>query len=103
MPIDFVAGDKFNDTFTLSMPTKASLKSAIQYDQVYANVMVFDENGYCVNAARVRVLTEEEATGIENVNDDVNAKRSTVYTIAGQRIAGAAHGVYIKNGKKYVK
>lgn len=103
MPIDFVAGDKFNDTFTLSMPTKASLKSAIQYDQVYANVMVFDENGYCVNAARVRVLTEEEATGIENVNDDVNAKRSTVYTIAGQRIAGVAHGVYIKNGKKYVK
>lgn len=103
MPIDFVAGDKFNDTFTLSMPTKASLKSAIQYDQVYANVMVFDENGYCVNAARVRVLTEEEATGIKNVNDDVNAKHSTVYTIAGQRIAGAAHGVYIKNGKKYVK
>lgn len=103
MPIDFVAGDKFNDTFTLSMPTKASLKSAIQYDQVYANVMVFDENGYCVNAARVRVLTEEEATGIENVNDDVNAKHSTVYTIAGQRIAGTAHGVYIKNGKKYVK
>lgn len=103
MPIDFVAGDKFNDTFTLSMPTKASLKSAIQYDQVYANVMVFDENGYCVNAARVRVLTEEEATGIENVNDDVTAKHSTVYTIAGQRIAGAAHGVYIKNGKKYVK
>lgn len=103
MPIDFVAGDKFNDTFTLSMPTKASLKSAIQYDQVYANVMVFDENGYCVNAARVRVLTEEEATGIENVNDDVNAKHSTIYTIAGQRIAGAAHGVYIKNGKKYVK
>lgn len=103
MPIDFVAGDKFNDTFTLSMPTKASLKSAIQYDQVYANVMVFDENGYCVNAARVRVLTEEEATGIENVNDDVNAKHSTIYTTAGQRIAGAAHGVYIKNGKKYVK
>lgn len=103
MPIDFVAGNKFNDTFTLSMPTKASLKSAIQYDQVYANVMVFDENGYCVNAARVRVLTEEEATGIKNVNDDVNAKHSVVYTIAGQRIAGAAHGVYIKNGKKYVK
>lgn len=103
LPIDFVAGDKVDGSFTLSMPTKASLKSAIKYDQVFANVMVFDENGYCVNAARVRVLTKDEADGIHDVtagHDEDNA----IYNLTGQRLSQPrTHGIYIKNGKKIVR
>lgn len=103
MPIDFVAGDKFNDTFTLNMPTKAALKSAIKHDQVYANVMVFDENGYCVNAARVRVLTQEEAGGIKTMQN-VECRMQNAYNLAGQRVdANSVRGIYIQNGKKFVK
>ena len=105
MPIDFVAGDKYNDTFTMNMPTKAALKSAIKKDQVYANVMVFDENGYCVNAARVRVLTQEEAAGIKNLTTaEPNNRTTAIYNLAGQRVnANSVRGIYIQNGKKYVK
>ena len=103
MPIDFVAGDKFNDTFTMNMPTKAAIKSAIKKDQVYANVMVFDENGYCVNAARVRVLTQEEAAGIK-VMQNADCIMQNAYNLAGQRVnANSVRGIYIQNGKKYVK
>ena len=102
MPIDFVAGEKFTDSFTLKMPTKAALKSAIKYDQVYANVMVFDENGYCVNAARVRVLTQEEAAGIKVMQ---NAERRTqnAYNLAGQKVDENYRGIVVKNGKKVIK
>lgn len=105
MPIDFVAGDKFNDTFTMNMPTKAAIKSAIKKDQVYANVMVFDENGYCVNAARVRVLTQEEAAGIKNLTTaEPNNRTTAIYNLAGQRVnANSVRGIYIQDGKKYVK
>ncbi len=103
MPIDFVAGEKFTDTFSLKMPTKAALKSAIKKDQVYANVMVFDENGYCVNAARVRVLTQEEAAGIKTVQN-ADSRTQNAYNLAGQRVnANSVRGIYIQNGKKYVK
>ena len=101
MPIDFVAGDKFTDTFTLKMPTKAALKSAIQKDQVYANVMVFDENGYCVNAARVRVLTQEEAAGIKN-HTATSDHTSAIYNLAGQRVTGNYRGIVIQNGRKAI-
>lgn len=102
MPIDFVAGDKFNDMFTLSMPTKASLKAAIKKDQVYANVIVLDENGYCVNVARTRVLTQEEAAGISDVEYRVNS--NVIYDLMGRKMHNTnLHGIYIQNGKKYIK
>lgn len=103
MPIDFVAGDKFEDTNTMSLPTKAALKSALKKDQIYANAIVLDENGYCVNAARVRVVTEEEAAGISNVNADSNADSNANYNVAGQRVGMDYKGLVIKNGKKYLK
>ena len=102
MPIDFVAGEKFTDSFTLKMPTKAALKSAIKYDQVYANVMVFDENGYCVNAARVRVLTQEEAAGIK-VMQNAECRTQNVYNLSGQKVDENYRGIVVKNGKKVVK
>lgn len=105
LPIDFVAGDKFNDTFTMKMPTKNALKSAFKYDKIYANVLVFDENGYCVNAARVRVLTQEEAAGIKNLTTaEPNNRTTAIYNLAGQRVnENGVRGIYIQNGKKFVK
>ena len=52
-----------------------------------------------------RWLTDEEATGIVNVNanDNVN-ENAPAYNLAGQRVnANTAKGIIIKNGRKYVK
>lgn len=52
-----------------------------------------------VGASKWRIKQE---TGITSVNVS-QAKDGTVYNLAGQRIAEPVHGVYIKNGRKYVK
>ncbi len=50
--------------------------------------------------------TEEEvriATGIKNIQSDVQKNDDTIYTIDGVRVKDAtAKGIYIKNGKKFV-
>ena len=50
--------------------------------------IVFDEEG-------------GEATGIDNVATE-KAERTSVYNMAGQRVAKPQHGIYIVNGKKVV-
>ena len=52
-----------------------------------------------VGASKWRVKQE---TGITSVNVS-QTKDGTVYNLAGQRISEPVHGVYIKNGRKYVK
>ena len=52
-----------------------------------------------------RWFAEEEATGIVNVNANVNdSQDAPAYNLAGQRVnANTAKGIIIKNGRKYVK
>ncbi len=52
-----------------------------------------------------RWFAEEEATGIVNVNDNLNDNQNApAYNLAGQRVnAQTAKGIIIKNGRKYVK
>lgn len=49
-------GDKEQSEATLTMPTKATLVSALKYDKIYVTAIVVDNNGNIANAARVRVL-----------------------------------------------
>ena len=52
-----------------------------------------------------RWLTDEEATGIVDVNANENVNENgPAYNLAGQRVnANTAKGIIIKNGRKYVK
>ena len=48
------------------------------------------------------IFSDEESTGINNVNAVENTNEK-VFNLAGQQMKSAVKGVYIKNGRKYVK
>ena len=49
-------GTIYKDSYTVSMPTKATLKEAIQFNKVFANVLVISNaTGEILNAARVAI------------------------------------------------
>ena len=48
-------------------------------------------------------FNEEDATGIENVNDNLNEGAEAIYNLAGQRINKLQKGINIINGKKILK
>lgn len=45
----------------------------------------------------------EKATGIDNVNDNVNVSEGVVCNLAGQKVNKAMKGIYIINGKKVLR
>ena len=54
-------------------------------------------------AIRIRMVGEEETTGIENLEPAGNGQQSTViYDLAGRRVETPTKGIYIVNGKKTV-
>lgn len=60
-----------------------------------------------VRSVTIKVVGEGEATGIENIHVITEGNASAnqgIYDLQGRRLsAEPAHGIYIKNGKKYVK
>lgn len=73
-------------------------------DQIVATKRAYLSLGSDPTAAgaKVNLIFSDEATGINNVNvnDNDNVK---IFNLAGQQMKSAVKGVYIKNGKKYVK
>ena len=56
------------------------------------------------NAKTFRLAFDDETTVIENVNVNANANDNGIlYNLQGQRVNKAVNGIYIKNGKKFVK
>lgn len=65
---------------------------------------------FCVDYAAFFYGPGNQSTGIETINDNHNPKSSginsnNVYTLSGQRVSenDLAPGIYIKNGKKFIK
>lgn len=99
------AGGKFN--FILN-----NLNGAVGFYHAAGNTVAADraylslsnnpfpstESGAKLNA----IFSDGETTGINNVNvnDNDNVK---IFNLAGQLMKGAVKGIYIKNGKKFVK
>lgn len=102
LPLDFKAGDQVSPEYTLTMPTKTTLKNAIHKDLVFVNVLVFDENGICINAARSRVLAQDEPEGIEQIHTDVNPALARRYNLVGQAVGAGYKGFSVVNGKKQI-
>lgn len=94
------AGEKEASEATISMPTKAALVNALNYNAIYATAIVVDNNGQVANAARVRVLAPgEEVDGIANITTNA-ANSDAIYNLAGQKLSAPAHGINIIGGKK---
>lgn len=53
-------------------------------------------------AIRIRMVGEEETTGIENLEPAGNGQQTIVYDLQGRRVENPTKGIYIINGKKTV-
>ena len=96
-----VLGTVYEGKYTVKMPTKTTLKNAIKNDLVFANVLIVsNETGEILNAARVKV--EEESTGISELNGNDDNAVVARYSLDGRRLDTAQKGVNIvkfRNGK----
>ena len=90
-----VLGTVYEGTHTVKMPTKETLKNAIQNDKVFANVLIIsNETGEILNAARVKVMTQVESNGISELNADNRAEVAR-YSLDGRRLNAPQKGVNI--------
>lgn len=48
-------------------------------------------------------IDDYELTGITTLGRDQYSSNIPSYSLSGQRISGSAKGIYIRNGKKYIK
>lgn len=48
-------------------------------------------------------LTSETVTGVESVEIEQPMQESPIYDLSGRRTTKPQHGIYIQNGKKYIK
>ena len=70
---------------------------------IKAGKAYLENNSNTVPLVKAFNFTEEDVTGIENVNANLNLNESAIYNIAGQRVNKAQKGIYIINGKKVLK
>ena len=94
------AGATATGTYTVSMPTKTTLKDAINCNEVYAVVLVIASDGTIANAARAKVIGND--TGIANATADTDTEEMVRYNAAGQAIPTPQKGLNIiklSNGK----
>lgn len=82
-------------TYTMSMPTKATLKNAIDKELVYVVALVIDPStGAVVNAAKGKIWTAD-ATGISNTEAAKTATVVARYNVKGQMITTPQKGLNI--------
>ena len=49
------------------------------------------------------IIADDEATGINNVNNEAKKQNTAIFTLSGQRVAVPVRGqIYIQNGKKFM-
>ena len=85
-------GSVYNTEYTIPMPTKATLKEAIDKDQVYAVVLVLnDATGEILNAAKVKVTGTP--TAISTLKAETAAE--AYYSIDGRRLTTPQKGMNI--------
>lgn len=86
------AGQKQESNYTLTLPTKAKLKNAIQKDQLYVVALLTDAFGRIVNAAKAQVTTEGTAVNAINSTDATVVSR---YSLDGRQLSTPQKGLNI--------
>lgn len=86
------AGETGEVTFTLDMPTKATLKKAINTDQVYIVAILTSASGSVENAAKAKV-GGDDPTSIATL--DTDATETVSYNLNGVQLAAPQQGVNI--------
>ena len=95
------AGEQKEAEYTLTMPTKTTLKNAVKNAELFIVALIVDKEKHIVNAAKAPI-TIADPSGIENVNAAANNEQIARYTLDGRRVQGMQKGLNIvrmANGK----
>ena len=63
-------------------------------------MIIIPLKGLATSQAKINELNG--TTGIENIEAEGAAQNGEMFNVAGQRVNGAAKGLVIKNGKKFI-
>ena len=94
------AGEQTSAEYTLTMPTKTTLKEAVKNAKLYIVALLVDSQGKIINADK-QPITVAEPSGIENVST-TDSEQTASYTLDGRRIQTMQKGINIvrmANGK----
>ena len=94
-------GEQKEVEYTLTMPTKTTLKNAVKNAELFIVALIVDGQGKIVNADKQKITIANPA-GIENVNTTDDSEQITHYTLDGRRIQTMQKGINIvrmANGK----
>lgn len=90
-------GETADREYTLTLPTRASLKnaltSAIEEGRVYIVALVIDGKGHITNAAKTQV--QAATTGIQGVSSNTGTTEVARYNADGVRLQAPARGINI--------
>lgn len=90
-----LAANESNEAeYTLTLPTKTTLKNALQYDQLYIIALLLDKNKQIVNAAKTKVVPFDGVVGVETAKTSANSVE-TYFTVDGKRLAAPAKGMNV--------
>ena len=87
------SGESAYFDYTLTLPTKTTLKNALQKDQIYVVAILLDSKGNVVNAAKKKVA-DYTPTAIQSVGN-TNTAEAARYTLDGRQISAPQHGINI--------
>ena len=87
-----LGGEKKEVEYTLTLPTKSTLKNALKKDQLYIIVLVVDRDKTIANAAKAKIQVADP-TGIETV--DTDSEIEGFYTIDGKRLSAPVKGMNV--------
>lgn len=87
------AGQSQTVSYTLSMPTKTTLKSAIKTDKVFAVALIVGPDGTIANSVKVPV-TDAIHDGVSSTTVAATAARES-YTLDGRRLEASQRGLNI--------
>jgi len=98
------AGESAENSYVLALPTKATLRTAVDasIDKVYAVVFVINADGTIAQAVKARV-GQTNGSAIEEVANDNVKKSGVVYDLQGLQISAPRQGqLFILDGKKMI-
>lgn len=98
------AGQSVEDSYTLSLPTKAALREAVDasIDKVYAVAFVLNSEGTIAQAVKVAV-SKSSGEGIESVSEDMKDSEAPIYDLQGRQINTPRRGqLFIRDGRKMI-
>lgn len=85
-------GEKRTVTYTLNLPTKATLRNALKKGTIYVVALVVDKDGTIANASKREV---SDTDGIIAASTDTHAVTSASYSLNGTQLTAPQRGINI--------